>query len=72
MPTIIEKLKADEWSQLGKYASGRADQMSTILELFENILDPTLKEWLYNSRTVAREEAQVSFNNALELLKGDK
>ena len=67
MATIIKQLEADEWSKLGKYASGKADQISTILELFGSKLDPDLKEWLYNTRTVAREEAQVSFQNALDI-----
>lgn len=69
MPTIIETLKADEWSKQGKYASGKADQISTILEHFESKLDPELKEWLYNTRTVAREEATVCFQNAVDLYK---
>lgn len=67
MTTVIERLKADEWSSLGKYASGRADQISTILEHFGNELPDHVKEWLYNSRTVAREEASVCYQNALDI-----
>lgn len=69
MPTIIETLKADKWTQLGKYASGKADQITTILEMFGEGLDPALKQWLYNTRTIAREEAGVSFQNALDIYK---
>lgn len=74
MTTVIERLKADEWSSLGKYASGRADQISTILEHFSNELPDHVKEWLYNARTVAREEAEVSFKNAIDIYnnEGDK
>lgn len=72
MTTVIESLKADEWSKQGKYASGKADQISTILEHFGNELPDHIKEWLYNTRTVALEEAQVSYQNAIELLKGDQ
>lgn len=67
MATIIKQLEADEWAKLGKYASGKADQISTILELFDKELSPTLKEWLYNTRTIAREEATVSFQNAVDI-----
>lgn len=74
MTTVIERLKADEWHSLGKYANGRADQISTILEYFSNELPDHIKEWLYNTRTVAREEAQVSFQNAIDIYndKGDQ
>jgi hypothetical protein len=74
MATVIESLKADEWAKHGKYCSGKADQISTILEHFEKTLTPELKEWLYNTRTVAREEATVSFQNALDIYqdKGEK
>lgn len=67
MPTVIRSLEADEWAKQGKYCSGKADQISTILEHFEKQLTPELKEWLYNTRTVAREEATVSFQNALDI-----
>lgn len=67
MPTIIESLQADEWSKQGKYASGKADQISTIIEHFESKLDPELKQWLYSTRSIAREEATVSFQNALDI-----
>lgn len=67
MATIIERLKADEWKEQGKYASGKADQISTILAHFEDKLDPEIKEWLYNTRTVAREEASVCYQNALDI-----
>lgn len=74
MTTVIERLKADEWHNLGKYASGRADQISTILEHFGNELPDHIKEWLHNSRTVAREEEQVSYQNAIDIYnnKGDQ
>ena len=67
MPTIIETLEADEWKEHGKYCSGKADQISTILATFEKELPDTVKEWLYNTRTVAREEATVSFQNAIDI-----
>jgi hypothetical protein len=67
MPTVIKTLEADEWAKQGKYASGKADQISTILELFSTQLTPELREWLYNTRTIAREEAQVSFQNAVDI-----
>lgn len=73
MTTVIESLKADEWSKQGNYASGKADQISTILEHFDELPDH-IKEWLYNTRTVAREEAQVCFQNAIDIYnnKGDQ
>lgn len=67
MPTVIESLNADEWAKQGKYCSGKADQISTILEHFSHKLDDELKEWLYNTRTVAREEATVCFQNAVDI-----
>lgn len=67
MITTIEKLKADEWKDLGKYASGKADQITTIIEHFRNKLDDEMLEWLYNTRTVAREEASVCYQNALDI-----
>lgn len=74
MQTTIKRLEADEWTQHGKYCNGKADQITTIIEHFKDKLDSEMLEWLYNTRTVAREEATVSFQNALDILndKGEK
>lgn len=67
--TIMESLKADEWKELGKYKSGAADQISQLLEHFEKDLPDHVKEWLYNTRSVRRDEATASFQNALDIYK---
>lgn len=72
MTTVITMLDAIEWREIAKYASGKADQISTILENFGNELPDHIKEWLYNTRTVAREETTVAYQNAIDLLKGDQ
>ena len=72
MPTVITTPDVTEWREIAKYASGKADQISTILEHFEKDLTPELKQWLYSTRSIAREETTVAYQNAIELLKGDQ
>lgn len=58
-----------EWNGIGKYNSGKADEIATILNLFGNELKPEVKEWLYTEQKTRREEAITAFDNAIKAIK---
>ena len=67
MLTTLQTLEAEEWRFIAKYASGKADQISTILSLFETQLTPEIKNWLTTSRKLARDETGEALNKELKI-----
>ena len=67
MLTTLQTLEAEEWRFIANYASGKADQISTILSLFETQLTPEIKDWLTTSRKLARDETSEALNKTLKI-----
>jgi len=72
MKDIYERMaEASEWTNIGKYSSGKADMLATIFTMFDNELTDHTREWMRAEQRYRRDEAQKAFNKAVEALKGE-
>lgn len=60
---------ATEWNGIGKYNDGKADGITTILNLFNDQIPDDMREWLYNEQKARRHEAIKAFDNAIKAIK---
>ncbi len=60
--------EAYEYTEIAKYNNGKADEIGTILNMFEKELSEKVKEWLHNERSDKRKNAIKAYEESLNIL----
>lgn len=58
-----------EWEKISKYNAGKADLVTTILNLHENNLPVEVRDWLLHERVIRRDESIKAIDNAIKAIK---
>lgn len=60
--------KAEEWRAIGRYNDGKADALSSVINLYHTALTPQVLEYLYSQREASRAEAIRAYDEAIKVL----